>query len=427
MKNRLPLVLLGARQVGKTWILKQFAKTNYTQYHYFNFEENPNLSLCFESLDVDKIIEQLSIQVSFAISCEDLIIFDEIQLAPRALTSLKYFAEDQRYQIMSAGSHLGLGLGQESFPVGKVTFHTLYPMTFSEFLAANEVHYSQEKSSLQTHQLNEQFRNYIFVGGMPAAVKIWNNISEPLVYRIKATRDIQEAILLGYKNYFAKYCETKDALYIGKLYEEIATQLFKYHDESVKRFKFKGALKGKKEFGQFETYFHWLEKSGLIYKTFVINHEPHYPLMTNKTESMFKAFYHDLGLLNATLGITYQVLMEQKFGYYKGFILENFAATQLILYSHKAQLYSWSENESEIEFLWANNDGSIIPIEIKSSKKSRSKSLDSYIKRYSPKVGMKFCADISQIQQIDEGDKQCKSLKVLFEIEMWAYNCSLDQ
>lgn len=390
-----PLILLGARQVGKTWLAKDLSTKIQTPSHYFNFEEKPTLVKAFDQdLDPITIKRNLELSQKVPIGPEDLLIFDEIQSCPKALTSLKYFAENSTNHVLAAGSLLGVHLSEDSFPVGLVEFLTLYPLTFEEFLINLGKEDLLKNSSFKTahSQLITHLYDFFYTGGMPAAVMLWKSYNG--IEQIQKVRKCQQDILLSYEKDFAKHAGKENALHLSELFSNIAGQLVRYQDDSVERYQFKGALSGKKEYRQFKSLFSWLERCGLIYRSFVIESEPQFPLSMQKKESLFKAFYFDIGLLNAKLKIGYGVYKSGDWSQ-KGFILENFVATQLAILT-EGQLYSWktAKSTAEIEFLWSDeNEAKIYPIEVKSQARTKAKSLMSFTEQFKPNKAFKLTLD----------------------------------
>jgi uncharacterized protein len=385
-----PIILMGARQVGKTYLLKQFARENYQVFHYFNFEESKPLHHIFENdLIVSKIIGGLELVTEKKIEKSDLIIFDEIQECPQALTSLKYFCENSEYRIIAAGSLLGLQLSPSSFPVGKVEFEYLYPMSFEEFLKAKSslLYEKYQESNLENipsllhEKLNEAYLNYLFVGGMPEAVKSFTEGRLEGIDLFKDVRRIQKNILKGYLADFAKHSGKVNSMHIERVWQECAIQIGLQKDESVKRFRFRDVLPGKKQYLEFQNIFNWLEKEGLIHLCRLVE-KPEFPLAAYTKESLFKAYLFDSGILGAMLGISPAEILHSTLTTYKGFIAENYMATQLKVLGHES-LYYWQGRASEIEFI-INKEGSSIPIEVKSGHRTHSKSLSVYREKFNP-------------------------------------------
>ena len=387
----MPLVLMGVRQVGKTYLLMQFGKNQYEDIHVFNFQENPSLSNIFKKdLKPARILEELSISQRKDININnDFVFFDEVQECDEAVISLKYFHEKlPELHIAAAGSLLGIKLNSSSFPVGKVEIFHLYPMTFGEFLEASSddlaIRLYSEISRLETahNVLWDYARQYFFVGGMPKAVEKWFS-SESINDRISSVRKIQKDILTGYEKDFAKHSGKINAVHISALLDNVPLQLSRVIDGSVKRFRFKDVLPDKRTYSHLSNSISWLENAGLIYKLFNVECRPQIPLKAFTKENIFKLFLFDVGMLGAMLEISYKNLMDQDYGITKGFFAENFVACEFKAMGH-GNLYSWAESKSEIEFLYVSGESEIVPVEVKSGRRTKAKSLKNYIERYSP-------------------------------------------
>ena len=387
--RRKPLLLKGARQTGKTYILKEFGKNEYENVFYYNFEEETHLKDFFSrDLKPRKIIERLSIYSKKEIRpCRDLIIFDEIQSSNNALNSLKYFREQaNEYHITTADSLLGVKLSTpKSFPVGQVNFFELYPMTFVEFLnATGENRYRQLLEGLDAlepiprpfhEDLVELLKKYYFVGGMPEAVKYYvdtGNLGE--------VRDIHKEIIDAYVLDFAKYAPTPDIPKLSLLWESIPRQLAREN----KKFIF-SAVKKSARARDYESALIWLSDAGLILRAFSIS-MPKHPLKGYINQGNFKVYLLDVGLLGALAGIPVEALArgDRLFNEYRGAFVENFVAQQLTA-SLMMNLYYWrSEGKmAELDFLCTvGND--IIPLEVKAGINPKSKSLKSYNQQFQP-------------------------------------------
>ena len=386
--DRKPLLIQGARQVGKTWLIKEFGKTMYEHMIYLNFEEQPDLQKLFEkSLSAQYLIEQISLYIGSDISkSETLIVFDEIQACTEALTSLKYFYEQRpELNIVAAGSLLGVSLRKRTpFPVGKVNFLTLHSLSFSEFISAsgNEIlstHFveiSRKETSTVVHdQLLELFKRYLFTGGMPAVVKSWINEKAP-----EKVREIQMEIVKAYQNDFSKYSTASEAIKIGEVWKTIPSILSKEN----KKFKYKDITPSARA-STYRTAIEWLEKAGLINLSYCLK-TPKIPMSGYSDPSIFKTYFHDVGLLGAMLNVPSKMIIEKDalFSEYNGAFIENFTASEL-LRSGEEELFYWSsKSDAEIDFISLLDDN-IVPIEVKSGYSRRKKSLQSYNKKYSPK------------------------------------------
>jgi predicted AAA+ superfamily ATPase len=387
--TRKPLLLRGARQTGKTYLLKAFGKAEYESLVYFNFEEDPILKGFFtERVRPAEIVENLSLYAGKKIRPEaDLIVFDEIQASDGALKSLKYFSEDAPgYHIAGAGSLLGVSLsGPGAFPVGKVHFIELYPMTFMEFLSATgSDRLRQHLSSLSVieplpepfhRELISKLRTYYFTGGMPEAVDHYATTNDLL-----EVRKIQKHILTAYALDFAKYAAAPDIPKLGMLWDTIPSQLAKEN----KKFVF-SALKKSARIREFENAIAWLEKSGLILRCFRLR-TVRQPLSAYREESIFKIYLLDVGLLGAMARIDPAVMIQgdRVFREFEGALVENFVATQL--WARDMYLFYWqSAGIAEVDFV-CEYGNKIIPLEVKAGINPKSKSLQSYAKKYNPPV-----------------------------------------
>lgn len=399
-KFRSPLLLRGARQVGKSYVLQKFGEHEFPQCHIFNFEMNKNLFSAFETdLDPEKIIKDLSIVSGKNIDTRtDLIIFDEIQECPKALTSLKYFCEQMpRLHLCCAGSLIGVKLNSESFPVGKVEFIDMHPLCFEEFLRAMKSDLAlklffdftdnENQSEIAHQKLWDYFREYCVTGGMPQVVATYIKHRTNFIEAMNMARNIQNRLVESYQNDFAKHSGKVNSLHIISVFENIPTQLSANMDRSVKRFQFKDVIQRKKSYADLQGPIEWLEKAGLVIKVKKCNRSE-IPFETFCKENIFKLFVFDIGLLGAMLDLPVNMIYIQDFGITKGYFAENFVACEFVSNSI-SKLYSWSEKTSEIEFLTII-DNQPVPVEVKSGTRLQAKSLQQYILRYSPKLAVKL-------------------------------------
>jgi len=398
-RRRKPLILRGARQVGKSYILSEFGKNEFPAYHRFDFEENGNelIPLFEESLNPKKLLQNLAIYQGKSIAKTDLVIFDEIQNCPRALTSLKYFCEELPEQpVCAAGSLLGVALSEGSYPVGKVCYLDLFPMNFEEFLMnsgqdllyeAYDFSWEEKNVSPVVHsKLWDTLKEYYVVGGMPEVAGTFFGYGEQKADGMLAVREKQSALILSFLEDFTKHSGAVNAAHIAGVFENIPRQLSGYVDTSVKRYRFKNVLPGKKGFSSLAGPLHWLEKAGLIHKVPVCSCAE-VPFQTFCKANLFKLFVFDVGLLGCMLGLSPNGLMMQDYGLTKGFFAENFVAGEFKAAGERA-LYSWAERNSEIEFL-LERDGEIIPVEVKSGSRTKAQSLRQYLLKYSPRRAIK--------------------------------------
>ncbi len=401
--DRRPLILRGARQVGKTFVVTEFGKAYFRQCHIFNFEEEKEIRAVFEkNLDPKRIIEELSYARQTPINIQkDLVFFDEVQECPRALTSLKYFCENMpELSLIAAGSLLGIKLSEESFPVGKVEFLHLYPMNFREFLVANESPmlvdaYDQASMEISIpemahQQLWREFLNYCVTGGMPQAVATYMANKSDKMTAFTEVRSIQKFLVNNYSRDFAKHSGKTNSIHIVSVFENIPMQLSAQVDASTKRYHFNHVIPGKKSFAQLQGPIDWLEGAGLIIKVHVCN-RAEIPLKAFCKLNLFKLLVFDIGLLGAMLNLPVKSVLEQDFGITKGYLAENFVAQEFLAGGYD-ELYSWAERNSEIEFLTVM-DGAIVPVEVKAGHRTQAKSLHQFILKYSPQTAIKLAAN----------------------------------
>lgn len=386
-KNRKPLILQGARQVGKTHLLKVFGSQEFGNYVYLNFEEDPELKKFFiHSLDPIKIIEKLSIYKEVEIvPHKTLIIFDEIQESPEALNSLKYFCESaSELHVIAAGSLLGVKMiHTKGFPVGKVNFLHLYPLSFFEFLSAINKQklrvYLEQLSIVDPlpepfhYELLELLKKYMYIGGMPEAVTEYVQSGDLL-----QIRKIQLAILKAYDLDFAKHAPKEDIMKIMQVWNSIPRQLAKEH----KKFVFslvKDSARGR----EYTTAIQWLCEAGLILKSYNLT-TPKLPLPAYGDTNAFKIFMLDVGLLAAMCDLSVSAIVTNNnlFSEFNGAFTENFVAQALT--NKQRALYYWtSDGTAEVDFI-TEHDGNIYPLEVKAGASRRKKSLQVYDQRYKP-------------------------------------------
>jgi len=396
LPSRKPVLLDGARQVGKSYLLEILFGQHFKQVIRLDFLEKPALANLFEeSLKPEDILTNIELEFNVSIERQNaLIIFDEIGECQQAINSLKFFAEQcPEMYICASGSNIGL-LG--SFPVGKVELLELYPLTFEEFVLASAQKplikaFEQMNMGKVAHEkLFSLLVDYYFVGGMPEAVSSWFETQDGLgiIERIDKITRIHSGLIAGYERDFGKYSNKISAQHIQAIFHNIPVQLSRNIDDSVKRFKFKDVIEKKKRYQDLTSPINWLEKCKLISKCYPVDSEPKSPLASLAKENIFKLFLFDVGLLGHMLGLTYKEHREQKYDY-KGYIAENFVQNEFVVAFGKVS-YSWEYARSEIEFLYKTNDGAIIPVEVKSGKRTRAKSLNVYVNRYQPKATIKL-------------------------------------
>lgn len=386
--GRKPLIIQGARQVGKTWLMREFGKNEFAQTVYFNFETNKALHAIFKSgFDTDKIITSLGIIAGFTIDPTDtLIILDEIQECPEAITSLKYFQENSpEYNIFAAGSLLGVAIhGGVSFPVGKVDFLTVYPLDFPEFLDA--MGQSQLVKAIESgdtkliknfnDQLIELLKQYYFVGGMPEVV---NAFIKDVDYN--RARQIQNNILNAYENDFSKHAPISQLPRIRMVWQSIVGQLAKENSKFIY-----SILRQGSRAKEFELAIEWLKDAGLIHKVVRVK-KPGLPINAYADWSDFKIYMNDVGLMCAMGDLSAEILLSghDLFKEFKGTVSEQFVLQQLISQGYHPYYWAPENSHTEIDFL-IQKENQIIPIEVKSAENIKSRSLKSYHDKYQPTV-----------------------------------------
>lgn len=389
-QRRKPLLLQGARQTGKTHILQEFGCKEYDRVVYCNFEEEPHLDQLFErDLKPERIISDLSIHFNMALRPErDLLILDEIQVSNRALNSLKYFAEQTGgYHLAAAGSLLGLKMSRPgSFPVGKVNFLQLWPMTFLEFLdAAGESRYRQRLETTDEPEpfsevfhlhLIDRLREYYFCGGMPEAVKHFTETGNA-----GETREIHTEIIRSYVLDFAKHAPAADIPKLLLIWNSIPKHLAREN----KKFVFSVVKKGARA-RSFEAALSWLEDAGLILLAHAVERDKQ-PLRHYADQNSFKVYALDVGLLGAMAGTPVELLAHgvRLFNEYEGAFVENYVAQQLAARFNDRRLFYWRSRggKAELDYLCEIN-GKIVPLEVKAGINPRSKSLRSYDLQFNP-------------------------------------------
>jgi len=391
-EHRKPLIIHGARQVGKTWLMKEFGKTHYEKIAYINFENNERMEHLFNgNLDIPRLITALQIESGVTIDDKNtLIIFDEIQEVPKALTSLKYFCENApQYHIVAAGSLLGVALHPgTSFPVGKVDFMDLYPLNFTEFLNATGNENLVSLLETQDFELITSFKGrfidllkqYYYIGGMPEVVIRFIETND---YTI--VREVQNKLLMAYEQDFSKHAPNDAVPRIRMLWSSIPAQLAKENRKFVY-----GLIRQGARAKEFELAIQWLLDCGLIYKVSRIK-KPDMPLMAYQDFNAFKLFILDVGLLSAMSDLDIKSLLEGNsvFEEFKGALTEQYMLQQLITNKDIKPFY-WSAERSngEIDFVFQSGMD-IVPLEVKAAENLQAKSLKSYCLRYKPKYAIR--------------------------------------
>lgn len=390
--NKKPLIIRGARQAGKTWLMKEFGKTAYEKTVYINFDNNPQMKELF-SLDmrIDRIIMGIELYVGHKISPHNtLLIFDEVQEVPKALSSLKYFNETApEYQIVCAGSLLGIALHQgTSFPVGKVEFMDLYPLSFTEFMRAMGKEQFVDLLDKGDFEMATMFRQdyvdllkyYYYVGGMPEVVQSFVDNRD-----FNEAREIQERILAAYEQDFSKHAPNEAVPRIRMLWNSIPAQLTKENKKFIY-----GIIKEGARAKDYETALMWLTDCGLVHKVYRVT-APSIPLKAYEDLKAFKLFLADVGLLGCMVRLNQSVLLDRNelFKEFKGALTEQYVLQQLKTVKG-VDTYYWTNDRgnAEIDFL-IDTGNEVVPIEVKAETNLKAKSLKTFCEKYNPKMAIR--------------------------------------
>lgn len=414
-ENRKPLLLSGVRQCGKTYVLKEFGENCFQNYAYLNFESDDRLKAVFDyDFNVERILKELSYICSKRIEPgKTLLILDEIQECPRAITSLKYFCENMRdLHIICAGSLLGVALARKniSFPVGKVNRMKMYPMSFKEFLwacGADQVAGILEDwptdrpiPEVYSVQLSKHLKEYYSVGGMPEAVAEW-----AASHDMQKVEAIQDEILLGYSDDFAKHAPLDQVEKIRWIWSSVPKQLAKENNKFV----FSHVKEGKRA-AELEDALQWLRDAGLVIQLELVE-KPEIPLASMSVSTYFKVYLSDVGLLRRMSGLSARTIMEEDplFIRFKGALAENYAVNELT--SSGEAIYFWrSGNTAEVDIVM-ESDGLIIPIEVKSADNTQAKSYRQFCKRYTPSIGFR-------LSMKNIGENECEGTRTI-SLPLW--------
>lgn len=391
-QDRKPLIIRGTRQVGKTWLMREFGKTEYAKCAYINFDNNARMQELFTGdLNIERLITALQIEAGVTIEAENtLLVFDEVQEVPRALASLKYFYENApQYHIVAAGSLLGVALHPgTSFPVGKVDFLDLYPLNFVEFMLAtgneNLVDLLQSRDFAVIKSFKGRYvdllKQYYYVGGMPEAVAHFADSAD-----YKAVRGIQQKILVAYEQDFSKHAPYETVPRIRMLWTSIPAQLAKENRKFIY-----GLIRQGARAREYELAMTWLVDCGLVYKVGRVS-KPEMPLMAYQDFDAFKLFVLDVGLLAAMSNLDVLSLLEGSriFTEFKGILTEQYVLQQLVA-GGKIKPFYWSAEKStgEIDFIfqWGSE---VVPLEVKAAENLQAKSLKNYCLKYHPKQALR--------------------------------------
>lgn len=387
-----PLLILGARQTGKSWLMDEFGRHNYKDVIHLQLEKTPEYQSMFESVtDPQRIFNLIEIQSGRKIEPEStLVILDEIQEVPSALSSLKYMQEKMPdYHVMAAGSYLGTSLHrQSSFPVGKVDVMQLKPMSFSEFLIANKqerlasllMDGNTKDAQVFDLRLQDMLKYYYFVGGMPEAVNTFVNTHD-----LAAVRQVQENLLMSYRQDFSKHVPDSEIPKVYQVWDSVVQQLAKEN----RKFVYKDMKKGARS-KDYEVPIKWLTDTGLLHQIFRID-KPGIPLSAYQDRKAFKLYFVDIGLLDAMAKLQPETILDGSifFTEFKGAMSEQFVLQELL--AQTSGIYYWSSSDSKGEVDFITSEGNqILPIEVKSGTNMQSKSLKSFVEKYELKEGIRF-------------------------------------
>ncbi len=391
-KRRKPLIIRGARQVGKTWLMKEFGASEYAHTVYINFDNNERMKTLFEgSLEVERLVTGLELYAGHKIDPDNtLLIFDEVQEVPKALSSLKYFNEDApQYQIVCAGSLLGVALHQgTSFPVGKVEFLDLYPLSFFEFMMAmGKERYVEllkkgdfDMATTFKQDYVDLLKHYYYVGGMPEVVQTFAENRD-----FNEAREIQQRILAAYEQDFSKHAPNEVVPRIRMLWNSIPAQLAKENKKFIY-----GLIKEGARAKEYELAMLWLTDCGLVHKVHRVT-APSLPLKAYEDLKAFKLFLVDVGLLGCMVGLRQDVLLDgnELFKEFKGALTEQYVLQQLKT-AKGLNIYYWTAERGTAEVDFVLDTGSdVIPIEVKAEQNLQAKSLKVYHEKFQPKLSIR--------------------------------------
>lgn len=394
-EKRQPLLISGCRQCGKTWLMTEFGKRYFKNTLVFNFEKEPALADVFKyDLDPVRILRELGmLREGRPIELKDtLIVFDEIQQCPEAVTSIKYFEESEMdLFLLCAGSLLGVELKRRniSFPVGKDDQLRLYPLDFYEFVEAlgggkylqmlREADLFREIPSYISEPMQEYLKLYYIIGGMPKAVQTYLDTKD-----LQQVDDVLDRVILDFRNDFSHHADTKDILRIDWIWDSVPKQLARDNNKFV----FSHVKEGTRS-RDLEDALEWLVDAGLVYKLEKVS-SPQIPLSAFADATIFKVYLHDIGVLRRNAGIHYKTVLTEppEYGVFKGAFTENYCMTQLITSGYRP--YYWrNSNNTEVDFIVEDGENRILPMEVKSAEHTRAKSFTAYCKRYSPVKGFR--------------------------------------
>jgi len=400
--RRKPLLVQGARQVGKTWILQRFGESEFDHCILLDFAEDKKLNGFFEpDLKPDRILTDLGLYLGIDITLENtLLVFDEIQLCPEALTALKYFCEKYPNAfICASGSLLGIGLSEQNFPVGKVQREWLHPMSFFEFLDALDMgafckalrSAAQARSPLSP-PLHEKafglFKEYLVCGGLPEVVQTYIELRETRTAAFQAVRALQKELVESYMDDIAKHSGKLKAVRIASVLRSIPEQLAR-ETSGIRKFIFKGVLPGKSTFDELEAPIEWLAKAGLVRRV-PICRTIRQPLAAHTERNAFMLYLFDVGILGAMLDLDSSLLYQYDFGQFKGFLAENAVLSEMVC-GGIGPIYTWREGTAEVEFV-VTSKGHPVPVEVKAGINTKAKSMRVFRQKYAPELAVLLSA-----------------------------------
>ena len=387
-----PMLLLGPRQVGKTWLMQELGRTAFDNALYINFEADEKLLTAFEpDLNPHQIVSRLSAYTLSKITPDTLLIFDEIQAGGRALTALKYFRENApEYRVIAAGSLLGVSLSPDiSFPVGQVDMQDIYPMTFTEYLWATgreiwaetleQWDPTDSQAFIPHDQILDVFREYMFVGGMPAAVTAWIESADP-----QFTRREQAAVLAAYQKDIGRHAPREDAGKIWQIWDSVPRQLAR---ESSQHFRWNDIASGARS-SRYSSALSWLLQTGIIHRVPLSEH-PAVPLLQTSSVSKFKIFLADVGLSGAATHSPADAQASTYSPNYRGSAAETYVLQSLIAQGKRDVHYWGSGNKAEVDFLSVLSSH-VVPVEVKSGDNVRARSLAEFRKKYNPELAVRL-------------------------------------
>ena len=422
-KRRKPLMITGVRQCGKTYVLKEFGEKFFDNTCYINFESNSNYSAVFDyDYDVDRILKELELILKLKITPgKTLLIFDEIQECPKAITSLKYFCENRKeLHLVCAGSLLGVALKRENiaFPVGKVNRMQMYPMSFKEFIIAmgeerfvsifEKWDVNREIPEGYARPMEQLLKTYYAVGGMPEVVRDYIENRD-----FKAVTEIQDEILSDYADDFSKHTPIAEIEKMRMIWESVPKQLAKDNNKFV----FSHVKEGKRAH-ELEAALGWLKNAGLIYILEMVQNAE-IPLAFNADATSFKVYMSDIGLLSRRLGVSIDDYMSENDNLKtsKGAITENYVMNELI--NQKKMPYYWkSGNTAELDFIY-ENDGQVVPVEVKAATNTQAKSYKQFSRKYEPRVGFKASLKNIALNAVNETNTVSIPLYLLWNMDFY--------